>query len=188
MFGRLLIISLLGAIPAILVLSAPGFMDDMEMTQESMAMGQIIGYSTFLVVAAAVLIAIRQASTRISRPTFGRLLGVGVLTGALAGVMLGIPITIVYNVINPEWYGQMFEAYVQMVETNPELSDAERAAALTQIEAQGQTAMIPGFEAMLHFVTLTFVGLVMGLIGAALWRQRGESAASDDASVLQQSS
>lgn len=121
------------------------------------------GYVTYVIILIGMILGIKAYRNKVTAMSYGKGFGLGFLIGLYAFIILAIYNYIYFTVINPGIVEEIIQmAEQQMLETNPDMTDAELETALTMTQKFSN----PLWMTIWSFVTNIIVSLIIALIVA----------------------
>jgi hypothetical protein len=147
------------------------FMKDFN--PEMWEIGEIIGYSSMILALTAIFFGVKGYRDKVlgGKISFGKafLLGTGI--SAVASVIFGVYIYLLYTVISPGLSGKMIEVYREKIRTSGQAQEV-----ITQQLAQFDTEAVlwnnPYLQAFIMLVTVLLIGILISLVTAAILKKK----------------
>jgi len=142
--------------------------------EESYANGEIVGYSTILVVELLILVAIAQFKKKENGViSFGQAFKLGTGIAALGGLAFAA-YNVVYVLYIDSLFNEKYFAYQEGLDINA-ADFAEKYAAFAA--EQGFFLSVP-FQTLLMFLTVFLIGLIISVIGGLVFQSKGKVSAA----------
>lgn len=140
---------------------------------EMWTFAELLGYSSIIVALSAIFFGIKTYRDKIlgGKISFGRAFTLGVGISAVASVIFGIYIYILYTVISPDLSGKLIEVYREKIKTSGQTQEII-AQQLVQFEAEARMWNNPVLQSFIMLVTVLMIGILISLVCAAILRRK----------------
>jgi len=147
------------------------FMKDFK--PEMWEIGEVIGYSSMIIALTAIFFGVKSYREKVlgGKISFSKafLLGMGI--SAVASVILGIYVYLLYTVIAPDLSGKMIEIYEEKIKTSGQTQEVI-AEQLKQFETEAVMWDNPVLQAFVMLMTVFVIGILVSLVTAAILRRK----------------
>jgi len=160
-----------GILVGLFLLSHLLFMKDFK--PEMWEVGEIVGYSSMIIALTAIFFGIKNYRDKVlaGKISFGKafLLGLGI--SAVASVIFGIYVYLLYTVISPDLTDKMIECYRERIKTSGETQQVITQE-LEKFQMEEPMWRNPFLQSFAMIVTVLVIGILISLVSAAILRRK----------------
>lgn len=162
-----------GTVVSVLFLGPFLIFSDMYTNPDSMAWGEVVGYSTMILSMLAVHFGIRQYRNEFFPASFSFVkgLGTGVLITLVATAVFYLGNVLLYEVLMPNLLTDFAEPYKEHLMQSA-TSEIEKEQIIEEFEKNSAILENSYLYALLMAVTVFFIGLVISLVSALILKRR----------------
>jgi uncharacterized membrane protein SpoIIM required for sporulation len=142
-------------------------------SQKNLAAREIVGYSSMVFALTAIFFGIKSYRDKVlgGKITFGKafLLGIGI--SAVAALIFGIYVYVLYAVISPDLMDKLIDAYREKIKASGQTEQVIQQE-LAKFEEESKMWHNIYLMSFIMFMTVFLIGLLITLVSAAILKRR----------------
>jgi hypothetical protein len=134
---------------------------------------EIIGYTCMIIALTAIFFGIKSYRDKVlgGRITFGKAFMLGIGISAVAALIFGIYVYVLYGLISPDSIDKLMEAYRNKITTSGETQQVIEQE-LQKFESEAVLWRNTYLMSFIMFITVFLIGVLISLVSAAILKRR----------------
>lgn len=139
----------------------------------SWGIGEILGYSSMIIALTAIFFGVKAYRDKAlgGKITFGKAFIMGMSISAVAGIIFGIYVYVLYTFISPDLSGKMIEIYREKIRTSGQTQEVITEQ-LNEFDSEAELWKNIPLQSFAMFMTVFMIGVLISLVTAAILKRR----------------
>jgi hypothetical protein len=140
---------------------------------EAWEIGEVLGYSSMIIALTAIFFGVKAYRDKVlgGKISFGKAFAMGISISAVAGLIFGIYVYVLYTFISPDLSGRMIEIYREKIRTSGQTQEVITQQ-LAQFEVEAELWKNTILQSFVMFITVFMIGVLISLVTAAILKRR----------------